>query len=143
MKKLLLIALLITGCASPGVDRNDMNLVIKEYYASVESITPVTLSSEVKTGMVTGASIGIIDELDGDHEDMISGGIAGALVVGLFTAIFEGDNQAFQYSLHSTTDGTFSVIQKERIPDSVNCVKVRSSQSIQLIVTDPKNCLVE
>jgi len=140
MKKLLLGALLLTGCASPGIDRDDEGQLIKEFYASVESITPVTLSSQVKTGIVTGASIGVLDELDGNHEDMIAGGIAGALVFGLFTAIFEGDNEAFQYRLNSTTEGAFEVIQKQEIANSVSCVKVRSSKTVQLIAVSPENC---
>jgi len=140
MKKLLLGALLLTGCASPGIDRDDEGQLIKEFYASVESITPVTLSSQVKTGIVTGASIGVLDELDGNHEDMIAGGIAGALVFGLFTAIFEGDNEAFQYRLNSSTEGSFEIIQKQEIANSVSCVKVRSSKTVQLIAASPENC---
>jgi hypothetical protein len=140
MKKLLMSALLLSGCASPGVDRNDENQLIKEFYASVVSVTPVTLSSEVKTGIVTGAGIGVLDELDGNHEDMIAGGIAGALVFGLFTALFEGDNKAFQYRLNSKTDGEFEIIQKQRIPNSASCVKVRSSKKVQLLAVNPENC---
>ena len=140
MKKLLLGALLLTGCASPGIDRDDEGQLIKEFYASVESITPVTLSSQVKTGIVTGASIGVLDELDGNHEDMIAGGIAGALVFGLFTAIFEGDNEAFQYRLNSSKEGSFEIIQKQEIANSVSCVKVRSSKTVQLIAASPENC---
>jgi len=140
MKRLLLSALLLTGCATQGIDREDQNQIVKEFYASVESVTPVTLSSEVKTGMVTGAGIGILDELDGNHEDMIAGGIAGALVFGLFTAIFEGDNDAFQYQLNSEEEGSFKVIQKEQIPESFSCVKVRSTKVVKLIPTDAAHC---
>lgn len=140
MKKLLLCTLLLTGCATQGVDRKLENQMIKEFYASIESVTPVTLSSEVKTGIVTGAGIGVLDSLDGNSEDMIAGGIAGALIFGLFTAIFEGDNEAFQYHLHSTTEGSFKVVQKQKIPDSVNCVKVRSSKAVELIVASAEHC---
>jgi len=54
MKKLLLSALLLTGCASQGVDRNENNQIIKEFYASIESVTPVILSSEVNTNIAAG-----------------------------------------------------------------------------------------
>ena len=47
MKKYLIVVLLLSGCASQGVDRNNQNKIIKRYYASVESMQRVTLSSEV------------------------------------------------------------------------------------------------
>ena len=64
MKKYLIVVLLLSGCASQGVDRNDQNQIIKRYYASVESMQPVTLSSEVGTG----AGFGFVDNLDGNTE---------------------------------------------------------------------------
>jgi outer membrane lipoprotein SlyB len=140
MKKLLLSALLLSGCATQGVGREDQNQIIKEYYASVVSVTPVTLSSEVNTGIVAGAGIGVLETIDGNTEEMIAGGIIGALVFGLFTAIFEGDDEAFKYHLNSTEQGEFNVIQKQKLPESISCVKVRSTRIVELIVADVENC---
>ena len=140
MKRLLLSALLLTGCASQGIDRNEENQIMKEFYASIESVTPVTLSSEVNTGIVTGAGIGVLDQIDGNTEEMIAGGIIGALVFGLFTAIFEGDNQAYKYHLNSDTLGTFDVVQKQQLPDSISCVKVRSCKTVELIAANTEKC---
>jgi len=140
MKRLLLSALLLTGCASQGIDRNEENQIIKEFYAAIESVTPVTLSSEVNTGIVTGAGMGVLDQIDGNTEEMIAGGIIGALVFGLFTAIFEGDDQAYKYHLNSDTLGTFDVVQKQQISESVSCVKVRSGKTVELIAANTENC---
>jgi outer membrane lipoprotein SlyB len=140
MKKLLLSALLLTGCATQGVDRELENQMVKEFYASVESVTQVSLSSEVRSSMAVGAGLGVLEGLSGNHEDMIAGGIVGALIFGLFTSIEEGDNEAFQYHLHSATQGTFDVIQKEKIDKSVSCVKVRSSKTIELIAASAEHC---
>ena len=140
MKKLLLCALLLTGCATSGVDRKDENQIIKEFYAVIVSVTPVTLSSNVKTSMAVGAGVGAIDQLDGNHENMIAGAIVGAIISGVFTSIVEGDDNAFQYQLHSTTQGTFTVIQKQMIPESVSCVKVRSSKAVALIEASAEHC---
>ena len=90
MKKSLIMVILLSGCASPGIDRADQNQVVKRYYASVESIQKVTLSSEVGTGIAAGAGFGFVDSLDGNKEEMIGGAIVGGLVGGLFTALFEG-----------------------------------------------------
>lgn len=38
MKKYLIAALLLSGCASQGVDRNNENQIVKRYYASLESM---------------------------------------------------------------------------------------------------------
>jgi len=54
MKKSLIMVILLSGCASPGIDRADQNQVVKRYYASVESMQKVTLSSEVGTGIAAG-----------------------------------------------------------------------------------------
>jgi outer membrane lipoprotein SlyB len=140
MKELLLGALLLTGCASQGVDRNDENQIIKEFYASIESVTPVTLSSEVNTGIVAGAGIGLLEGIDGNHEDMIAGAIGGAIIFGLFTAIFEGDNSAFKYHLNSKNHGEFDVVQKKKISESMSCVKVRSGKKVELIAVKAENC---
>lgn len=125
MKKLLLVTAFLTGCSTSGVERSEQNKVIKEFYVSIDSIKKVTLSSEVKTGIAGGAVVGVIDELDGNHEDMIAGGIAGALVGGLFTALFEGSDIAYEYKLKSESEGEFTLIQKERIDIQSGCGKVK------------------
>lgn len=130
---LILIALMLTGCATPGVDRANQNKMIKQFYASVESMKQVELSSEVKTGIVGGAAVGVIDNLDGNHEDMIAGALAGALVGGIFTAIFEGSNTAYEYALDSNEQGAFSVIQKDKLDLQSKCVKV--SVAAEVVVT--------
>ncbi len=138
MKKILFSLALLSGCATQGIDRADQNQVIKEFYASIASVKQVQLSSSVKTGIVGGAAIGFIDELDGNHEDMISGALAGALVGGLFTALFEGSNKAYEYSLHSKSEGNFAIIQKKKIKTSTQCVRVRigNKTSISPVLND-------
>ncbi|WP_301003020.1 hypothetical protein [Pseudoalteromonas sp.] len=49
MKKSLIIVILLSGSATQGIERADQNQVVKRYYASVESIQKVTLSSEAGT----------------------------------------------------------------------------------------------
>ena len=140
MKKLLLTLVLLSGCATQGIDRENQNVITKEFYASVISMEQVKLSSHVTSGIVGGATIGVIDELDGDHEDMIAGGLAGALVGGLFTALFEGSNKAYRYSLYSQTEGEFSIIQKEHIDIKTGCVKVRISNNASISAAAEDNC---
>jgi len=142
MKKLLLTLVLLTGCATQGINRADQNEITKEFYASVISIKKVKLSSEVTTGIVGGAAIGVIDELDGNHEDMITGGLAGALVGGLFTALFEGSNIAYEYTLNSKVEGEFSIIQKEKIDTKTGCVKVRISNKASISVALKDKCKI-
>ncbi len=142
MFKLLSILLLISmiGCSSTGIDRESQNVIIKEYYASVSSITQVQLSSEVKTGIAAGAGIGLIEKLDGNHEDMIAGSIAGALIGGLFTAIFEGGNTAYQYALNSPAEGDFILVQKAKISIESQCVKLIVAQQVSIISAPSHLC---
>ena len=140
MKQAFLLLLLLTGCATPGVDRAEQNIIVKEFYASVQSVKAVTLSSDVKTGVLVGAGVGVIDELDGNSQDMIAGGIAGALVGGLFTAIFEGSDDAFEYSLFNKEQGVFTLVQKQQIAENTKCVKVRVADKASISPVDNNYC---
>lgn len=130
MKKLLIGAVLLAGCSSTGVDRNDQNSIIREFYANVTSMKEVELSSEVGVGIASGAIVGVLDEADGNSEDMIAGGIAGAFIGGLFTALFEGGNTAYQYQLTSQYEGSFALVQKEQVDTQSGCVKVKVANQV-------------
>ena len=140
MKKSLIMVILLSGCASSGTDRADQNQVVKRYYASVESIQKVTLSSEVGTGIAAGAGFGFVDSLDGNKEEMIGGAIVGGLVGGLFTALFEGSNSAYQYNLYAANEGEFTVIQKKKLDKNTKCVLVNAANKVTLSTTDTSNC---
>lgn len=124
MKRLLFLPLLLTGCATQGVDRANENVLSEQFYASVVSVRDVELSSQVKTGVLVGGAAGVIDELDGNHEDMIAGGLAGALVGGLFTALFEGSDDAYEYTLDAGDRGEYTLVQKDKLAPETQCVKV-------------------
>ena len=140
MYKLLLTLVLLSGCSSSGVNRADQNKITKEFYASIESIRPVKLSSNVKNAIVSGAVIGVIDELDGNHKRMIAGGIAGALVGGILTALFEGSNKAYEYKLKSKSEGEFTLIQKDKIDTHTGCAKIKVSNKASIYSASKENC---
>jgi uncharacterized protein YcfJ len=142
MNKLLLILILLSGCASQGVDRANQNKITKKFYVLIEGVTQVEFSSKVKSSIVAGAVIGVADELDGNHEDMIAGGIVGALIGGLFTALFEGSNKAYEYTLTSEREGTFTLIQKKLIDVNTGCAKVRVSGKTSISTASKENCNV-
>jgi hypothetical protein len=85
----------------------------------------------------------VVDELDGNHEDMIAGGIAGSLVGGLFTALFEGSNKAYEYQLKSESEGEFTLIQKEKIGIHTGCAKVRISGKASIYAALKEKCTVD
>jgi len=140
MKKMLLVLFFLNGCATQGFDRSDKNEMIKEFYASVESMKQVELSSNVVVGIVGAGTAGVIENSDGNHEDMISGGLAGALVGGIFTALFEGSNTAYEYSLNSEVEGDFSVIQKKKINIQTECVKIRTGHKVRIFPASKDKC---
>lgn len=143
MKKSLLILLLLGGCSSTGVDRMDQNEITKEFYASIQSFKQVELSSDVKSGIAGGAVIGVIDHLDGNHEEMIAGGLFGALFGGLFTALFEGSNKAYEYKLESEREGTFTLIQKDKIDITTGCAMVRVSSKASIQTALKEKCITD
>jgi len=142
MRVLLIFIFMLSGCSSTGVNREDQNLIIKQFYASVVSVTPVKLSSDVQLGIAGGATMGFLDAIDGNHEEMIAGSIAGAIIGGLFTAIFEGDNRAFEYVLNSATEGEFTIVQKEKIDISSTCVAVKLTSNVSIKSAANEQCQV-
>ena len=132
--------LFITGCSTNGIDRNDQNSIIQEFYAEVSAIKEVELSSSVNSGIVGGGILGALEESDGNSEDIISGAIVGAIFGGLFTSMSEGGNQAFEYHLYSPEQGSFKLIQKEKIDISSGCVLVRVSNSTTAISDNLGHC---
>lgn len=140
MKTLILTLVFLTGCSSQGIDRANQNKITKEFFALVISVEQVKLSSELSSGIIGGATIGVLDELDGNHEEMIAGGLAGALVGGLLTALFEGNNKAYQYKLNSEQEGDFSIIQKQYIETKTGCVKVTIANKASILAVPEDNC---
>lgn len=132
--------LMMVGCATPGVNKDDQNQMIKEFYASVIDVTPVELSSDVRTGVAVGAGIGALDNISGDSGDMIGGAIVGALIGGIFTSIEEGSSDAFKYSLSSEKEGAFTLIQKERVDENARCVRVRVAKEVTLYAAPQSAC---
>ncbi|WP_235207533.1 hypothetical protein [Pseudoalteromonas agarivorans] len=93
---------------------------------------PVTLSSEVGTGIAAGAGFGFVDNLDGNSEEMLGGAIIGGLVGGLFTALFEGGNDAYQYNLYAANEGEFTIIQKQKLDKNTQCVVVNAGDTVKI-----------
>lgn len=133
-------SLFISGCSSNGIDRADQNSIIQEFYAEVSLVQEVELSSSVNAGIVGGGIIGALEESDGNSEDIISGAIIGAILGGLFTSLSEGGNQAFEYHLYTPEQGSFKLIQKEKIDTSSGCVLVRVSSSTTAISDNLGHC---
>lgn len=133
--------LLIFGCATQGVDRHDQNVMIKTFVAKVNHIKQVELSSHVKTGMIIGATDGALTSIvedDGDH--FLGSMVIGAAVGGLFTKLFEGSNEAYEYNLYTPEQGNFSVIQKEQLAADVECVEVRMAGETTVKAVSNEQC---
>jgi len=142
MNKLMLVIsiFILAGCSTSGQPRANQNKIIKEFYATIIEVTPVELSSNVSTGVIVGSSVGLIENLDGDSQDMVGGAILGALIGGIFTSIEEGSNDAFEYALSSEQEGTFMVIQKKRVDPNARCVKVRVAEQVTIYAASKYMC---
>ncbi|SFB87030.1 hypothetical protein [Pseudoalteromonas denitrificans] len=142
-KSLLLSLIVLTGCASQSFERAEQNKIIKEYYASVESISKMKLPSKVGEMTTVGGVLGLADNLDGNHQDMISGILAGVLVGAITTSIIEGSNNAFEYQLYSQEKGFFTLIQEEKISFKGGCVKVKETNKVTINSALKINCTQE
>lgn len=129
----LLIGLGLNGCASSDdFDRRAENQFVTEFFAYVENVTPVRFKSYVGEGMAMGAIGGVLERADGNSEDMLAGGIAGALVGGLFTALFEGSSKGFEYQLKAVDGDVVTVIVGKKEASEGDCVSVRVAGDVRM-----------
>ena len=139
----LLAITLFAGCTTSGIDRNDTDKVIKQYYAKVDNIAHVTLASQTQSAMAIGGAAGVIENLDGNHEEMIAGAFVGALFSGLVMSIVEGSDQAYQYHLTAADEHTFSVVRENNAIKPGQCVLVREAHKVTLNAVDSQHCQFE
>ena len=141
MSLLSLVLVMASGCATQGIDRANQNVIVETFIAKLNGVEQVTLSSHVKTGMVLGATDGALTSaVDHNGEHFLGSVLVGALVGGLFTALFEGSNQAFEYQLFATKHGNFSVVQKQQLASEVTCVEVRKAAKGSLTAIPQAHC---
>jgi outer membrane lipoprotein SlyB len=139
---MMIIGLALNGCAnSNDVDRKANNQFVTEFYAYVENVKKVRFKSYIGEGMAVGAIGGVIEGADGDREDMIAGGIAGALVGGLFAAIFEGSAKGYEYQLHAVDGDVVTVIVSKKAGEIGDCVSVRVAGDVRLTKQTIESCL--
>jgi outer membrane lipoprotein SlyB len=139
---LLLVGISLGGCAnSNDVDRRAENQFVTEFYAYVKQVKKVRFKSYIGEGMAVGAIGGIIEGADGDKEDMLAGGIAGALVGGLFTAIFEGSSKGYEYQLQAVDGDMVTVIVSKKSGELGDCVSVRVAGDVRITQRPLENCI--
>ncbi|GAA6206638.1 hypothetical protein [Thalassotalea sp. SU-HH00458] len=136
----ILFSMLITGCSTNGVNRDNQNLVIQEYYAEVSHRKEVQLASDVPSGIIGGSIIGALDQADGNSDDIISGAIVGAVFGGLFTRLSEGDSKAYEYHLYTPELGAFTLIQKQKVDITSGCLLVSVSSITQVYEDNIGKC---
>ena len=136
----LLAITLFAGCTSSGIDRNDTDTIIKQYYAKVDNIAHVTLASQTQSAMAIGGAAGVIENLDGNHEEMIAGAFVGALFSGLVMSIVEGSDQAYQYHLTAENEHSFSIVRDNNSIKPGQCVLVREAHKVTINAADNQHC---
>ena len=136
----MLFSMLITGCSTNGVNRENQNLIIQEYYAQVSHREEVKLASNVPSGIVGGSIIGALEQADGNSDDIISGAIVGAVFGGLFTRLSEGDSKAYEYHLYTPELGSFTLVQKQKVDIASGCLLVSVSSITRVYQDDIGRC---
>lgn len=66
--------------------------------------------------------------------------IIGGLVGGLFIALFEGGNDAYQYNLYAANEAEFIVIQKQKLNKSTQYVAATAGDKVKLKLVDYRLC---
>lgn len=134
------ILLMLTGCATHDYEYEDRNQFVTEFYAHVEQVYPIEFESEVGRTAVTWGLWGALENSHGNRSQILGGAIAGALLGGVITSLFEGSNQGYEYYLRAT-DGDQVVVVLDHYPADVGeCVRVRMSNTVKVYSTNQPNC---
>lgn len=144
MRKIILalgVLLLAVGCASTsGVDRKDKNQFVVEFFATVTSVNKVKFRSHAGQAIAIGAAVGAASQSGDDKKSMFGGAIIGGLVGGVFSAIFEGSPDGYEYALSAVDGDEVKVIVDHNPAQVGDCVEVRVSGTVSLALTEAINC---
>jgi len=130
----------ITGCASTGHNRDLKDQISEIFYAQITNVEKIKFESDVGKAAIAGSLIGVIEESDGNSEDMIAGGIAGALVWGLFSVIAEGSNTGYSYSLKVNDNRNIKIITSDNYLAVGDCVEITSAKKAHMKKSQFENC---
>lgn len=135
--------LLMAGCVSTGgVDRKDKNQFVVEFFAEVKSVNKVKFRSHAGKAIAIGAAVGAASQSDEDRESIFGGAIIGGIVGGVFSAIFEGSPDGYEYELAAVDGDDVKVIVDHNPATVGECVEVRVSGTVSLVLTEQANCQI-
>jgi outer membrane lipoprotein SlyB len=128
------LLLILSGCATQGVDRADVNTPIEISYALVSNIEHVQLQSDVgknaAVGGILGLAIGAI--AGGDAADAAIGAATGAALSASTTKIQEGSDQAVSYTLERPNGSEIKVVTEDVHLQVGDCAAVESGVTTNL-----------
>ena len=125
---LALAGLLIAALAAPGFaqGRRDKNQVIAVAYGTVIGIEKVKLKSDAGKGALVGGLIGLAASGGSKKTKRAA---TGAAVGGVGTAVVQGSNEAFEYSVRLVSGQTVRMITDQTGMRMGDCVSVEQGRS--------------
>lgn len=137
---LSICVLALNGCASSEhISTRSKNQFVTEFFAYVESVEYGEFESYAGEAAAVGAAHGALYNLD-DAESAIGGAIVGAFIGGFITSLFEGDRQAYIYSLEAVDGDLVSVVLDDQPALPGDCVKVSVAGDVRLWKVPDEAC---
>lgn len=131
----------LSACANSNyVDHQAKNQFVTEFYAWVENVEEVKFKSYVKEGAAIGAVDGLLNNVQGNSEEMLIGVIVGGLFGGLITALLEGDTRGYEYQLAAVDGDLVNVISDYKTAEQGQCVSVRVAGDVRIRLVPMAAC---
>lgn len=131
----------LSGCASKdALPHYAKNQFVTEFYAYVGHVEEVEFRSHVGEAALGGATIGALEAVDGNSEDIVVAALVGGALAGIFTAAVEGNRTGYEYSLDAIDGDRVLVIVEDRSAVAGDCVLVRVAGDVFIIPVDYAHC---
>lgn len=130
------LALLAAGCATGGAARADLRTTIQIQYGRVEEVEQVALVSKVGQSAVIGGIVGAL----ASRRHRLAGAAVGAAAGGALTAVSEGAQTAFGYTVRMESGQVIKVVVDHGDIPAGQCVAVEQGRTTNVRLVSPAHC---
>ena len=136
----LIMAMLLTGCASYGGTGSRQDTVISVQYGTIQSIEGVAMDSNVGTGAAVGGALGLAAASRRSTGTQVGVAAAGALIGALIQNQRAANSQAEQYNVRLNSGATVALVTEHHDLQVGDCVAVEQGRHANLRRVSPVMC---
>ncbi len=136
----LLFGIVISGCATHGVNRMDAEQIVEVEYARVMEIKPIHFDSKAGEAAIVGGVEGAIYNIGDDSEDVIAGALTGALLSALTVSLDEGSSRGLLLSLKTADNSSYNLVTRHTDIKLNDCLRLLKGSEVSVDRVESEFC---